>query len=87
MLPSTLHQTSQPVWIVDMKSLRYVDANAAALRFCGYSLDELQQRQVPDRHPDRSVKPLLDACVPVDHCRAKLAPYHAVCFRSGKRMA
>jgi PAS domain-containing protein len=68
-----------------MKSLRYVDANRAALRFTGYTLGELQQRRVHDLHPDRAVKPLLDACVPADHCRAKLSPYHAGIFPFRKK--
>jgi PAS domain S-box-containing protein len=53
-----------PIWGIDVRSYRFVDANAAALAFLGYSEEELSQKGLADVHTAEGIKSLLSRCAP-----------------------
>lgn len=51
---------TQPIYIYEKESLRFLYANDAALKLYGYSLDELQQMDLSDLYSPEDIQTLLD---------------------------
>ena len=51
---------TQPIYIYEKESLRFLDANDAALKLYGYSLEELQQMDLSDLYTPEDIQTLLD---------------------------
>jgi len=55
------HLSPLPMWVVDMESLNYLDANITAIKNYGYSLDEFLSMTVKDIRPVEEIPALEDA--------------------------
>lgn len=56
---------TQPIYIYEKESLRFLDANDAALKLYGYSLDELQQMDLSDLYTPEDIQTLLDTSLEI----------------------
>lgn len=52
------HLSPQPMIVFDIKTLEFLDANAAAISFYGFTKPELLKMKVPDIKPEESLKEL-----------------------------
>jgi len=50
----------QPIYIYEKESLRFLDANEAALRLYGYSIDEFLQMDITDLYTSEDIQTLLE---------------------------
>ena len=60
MSEAIIKHITQPIYIYEKESLRFLDANDAALKLYGYSLDELQQMDLSDLYTPEDIQTLLD---------------------------
>src|SRR5207245_1505987 len=49
----------QPMWVYDMKTLYFLEANEAAVRHYGYSRERFLDLQITDIRPGEDIAPLL----------------------------
>jgi PAS domain S-box-containing protein len=63
MSEAIIKHITQPIYIYDKESLRFLDANDAALKLYGYSLDEFQQMDLTDLYTPEDIQTLLDTSV------------------------
>jgi len=50
----------QPIYVYDKESLRFLDANEAALKLYGYSIDEFIQMDITDLYSSEDIQSLLE---------------------------
>jgi len=65
MSEAIIKHITQPIYIYEKESLRFLDANDAALKLYGYSLDELQQMDLSDLYTPEDIQTLLDPSVDI----------------------
>lgn len=63
MSEAIIKHITQPIYIYEKESLRFLDANGAALKLYGYSLDEFQQMDLTDLYTPEDIQTLLDNSV------------------------
>jgi PAS domain S-box-containing protein len=63
MSDAIIKHITQPIYIYEKESLRFLDANDAALKLYGYSLDEFQQMDLTDLYTPEDIQTLLDNSV------------------------
>jgi len=59
MTAETLNRSSVPMWIFDIRTLRFLAVNDAAVRQYGYSREEFLAMTILDIRPGEDVVPLL----------------------------
>ena len=65
MSEAIIKHISQPIYIYEKESLRFLDANDAALKLYGYTLDELQQMDLSDLYTPEDIQTLLDTSLEI----------------------
>jgi PAS domain S-box-containing protein len=58
-IAEALQHGSQPMWIYDLKTLGFLEVNAAAVNQYGYSREEFLNMTILDIRPSEDIKPLL----------------------------
>ena len=65
MSEAIIKHITQPIYIYEKESLRFLDANDAALKLYGYSLEELQQMDITDLYTPEDIQTLLDTSLEI----------------------
>lgn len=57
------HMNPQPTWLLDAKSLKILNANKAAQKKYGYSLEDFLKKTFDELHPEAESKPLKECLI------------------------